>query len=57
MKKKNAFVVTIETILLFLLCTTVVMVCLQMFSDNLSDLFSEERSYKKLFNREKAFGN
>jgi len=57
MKKKKAFVVTIETVLLFLLCTTVVMVCLQMFSDNLADMFSNERNYKKLFNREKAFGN
>ena len=71
MKKKNAFVVTIETILLFLLCTTVVIVCLQMFSANLSDLFGcdpqkdinctienpETRNYKKLFLRNKTFGN
>lgn len=71
MKKKNAFVVTIETILLFLLCTTVVLICLQMFSGNLSDLFGcdpqkdtsctinnkDTRSYKKLFLREKTFGD
>ena len=56
MKKKNAFAVTIETILLFLLCSTVVIVCLQMFSDNLNDLFSAERNYKKIFVREDFFG-
>lgn len=56
MKKKNAFAVTIETILIFLLCSTVVIVCLQLFSDNLADMFSNDRNYKKLFNREASFG-
>ena len=56
MKKKNAFTVTIETILIFLLCSTVVIVCLQLFSDNLADMFSNDRNYKKLFNREASFG-
>lgn len=55
MKKKKAFVVTIETILLFLLCTMVVLTCLQMFSGNLSDLFGQDRHYKKLFLREEYF--
>lgn len=59
MKKKKAFAVTIETILLFLLCTTVVLVCLQLFSDNLKNLFDDDRQYKKLFSieRENYFNN
>ena len=51
MKRKNAFTVTIETLLIFLLCTTVVFVCLQLFTDNLGEMFSDKQHYKNIFNR------
>ena len=51
MKKKQAFAITVETVLMILLCTTVVMTCLSMFSDNLSNLFDNSRNYKKIFSR------
>ena len=51
MRKKQAFAITVEMVLMILLCATVVMTCLRLFSDNLSALFSQERNYKKIFER------
>lgn len=51
MKKKKAFAVTLEMVLVTLLCCAVVMVCLASFTDNLSNLFDGNRHYKKIFER------
>lgn len=49
--KKKAFAVTVEFVLVVLLCCAVVGVCLTAFTDNLSDLFGSDRNYKKIFER------
>ncbi len=49
--KKEAFAVTVEYVLIILLCGVVVWICLAAFSDNLSVLFGSDRNYKKLFER------
>lgn len=58
MKKKNAFAVTIEMVLVILACCIVTAFCLAAFSDNLSNLFGNDsdtstpkRNYKTIFDR------
>jgi len=49
--KKRAFAVTVEYVLIILLCCAVVGVCLAAFTDNLNVLFGADRNYKKIFER------
>lgn len=51
LRKYRAFAITVEFILITLMCCAVVGVCLAIFTDNLSDLFSSDRNYKKIFER------
>lgn len=51
MKQKKAFAVTLELVLVILLCGVVAGICIAVFTDNLSDLFSNDRHYKGLFER------
>jgi len=51
MQQKKAFNITVEFILVLLLCGAIVGVCLTLFTDNLSTMFSSDRNYKKLFER------
>ncbi len=51
MKKKEAFAITLELVLVILLCSAVVGLCLAAFTDNLSNLFDIERNYKRIFER------
>ena len=51
-EKRKAFNITVEYVLILLLATALVGACLSVFTDNLSVLFSQERNYKTIFNRE-----
>ena len=51
MKQKKAFAVTLEFILVVLLCCIAAGVCMAVFTDNLGDLFGNDRNYKNIFER------
>ena len=51
MKNKKAFTITLEFILIMLMCTAVVGVCLAIFTDNFGGLFDNSRNYKTIFER------
>ncbi len=51
LKKFSAFAVTVEFVLITLLCAVIVGVCLAKLTDNMGNLFTLDRNYKKLFER------
>ena len=52
MKEKKAFTLTIEMVLVILACTAAAFVCLAAFSDNIANIFADERNYKTIFQRD-----
>ena len=50
-KKKKALAITVEFVLVVLLCLALLGVCLSAVTDNFSKVFEGGRNYKKLFER------